>query len=521
MIYMISNRYNIMNNRSANIHIENTEQFVKEINTLGFASVEATFDSYEIDEEYCQSEFPENFPNCCKYHESINDDINVWFKKFPNCCKLHKDLNKKHWFKKENYLLVPDKIQKYGKYTDDFIIKNLESEDWLETICDFIEYCYESFGQPNVGGYNYEKLVINYLKRHLDDKDITKEEISKINRLINHVEKHDKPIRPCKEKDLQLLQISFQKWIKTLPNINLFKDFKLHYENKVPLNLYLDGNGRVNRFTNIAKVPLKSTKELIDELFAFTQDFIKIIAERENNGDNKYKTDILNIIGEEHLLKQKKLFNNYSKHENQYYNLLKKWLFNEKEFAKEINNIVETNGIKSRSHFVTPDEIINQIYDFGINLEKYPKITNDYDEEGFRDYLLPHLNAFYKTLSVTGETFNKNGKTDILFQKSNGEISFIVECKLWKGEAQVTEALNQLFGRYVSWRVESCALVFFNKSTRNVKNVLKKINLRIVDHKLFNKKSASSSPTIFSYQFIHPQDESKTIRLDIILFNIF
>ena len=510
-----------MNNRTANIHISDPEQFEKEINTIGFASVEATFDSYDINEKYCQLELPENFPTCCKYHESIDNDINSWFKKFPNCCKSHKDLSKKYWFKKEDYSLVPNKIQKYSQYTDDFIIKNLDSEDWFEIICDFIEYCYESFGYPNVGGYSYEKLVINYLKRHLDEKDITKEEISKIYSLIKHIEKHDKQIKPNKEKDLKLLQISFQKWIQTLPNIDIFKDFKSRYENKIPLNLYLDGNGSINRFTNIAKIPLKTTKDLIEELFNFTQNFIKIIYDRENLNDNAYETDLLKIIAEEHLLKQKKLFNNYSKHENQYYNLLKKWLLNEKEYAKEIKNVIESNAIKTLDLPITPSEIINEIYDFGVNLEKYPKITKDYGEEDFRDYLLPHLNSMYKTLSVTGETFNKNGKTDILFQKSNGEISFLVECKLWKGEAQVTEALNQLFERYLSWRVESCAIIFFNKNTRNVKNVLKKMNQKIIEDKLYHKIITNNSSTILSYHFKHPQDESKMIKLDAILFNLF
>lgn len=512
---------NFMNNRTANIHINNPEQFVKEINSIGLASVDATFDSYDIDKNYCEMELPENFPQCCNYHISIDSDINSWFEKFPNCCKLHKDLNTKYWFKKSDYSLVPKKIQEYSQYTDDFIIKNLDSEDWYDTICDFIEYCYESFGYPNVGGYAYEKLVLNYLKRHLEDTDVTEEEISKINRLIKHIEKHDKKISPNKERDLKLLQISFQKWINTLPNIDVFKNFKSKFQNTVPLNLYLDGSGKVNRFTNISKVPLKTNSALINDLFSFTQDFIKIIYDRENREDNLYETDLLKIISEEHLLKQKKLFNNYSKHENQYYNLLKKWLQNEKEYSKEIKNVLETNIIKNLDHTVSSDEIINEIYNFGINLEKYPKITKDYGEEDFRDYLLPHLNSIYKTLNVTGETFNKNGKTDILFQKSNGEISFIVECKLWKGETQVTEAINQLFERYLSWRIESCALIFFNKNTRNVKNVLKKLNQKIVENKLYHSKITNKSSTILSYNFRHPQDESKIISMDAILFNLF
>ena len=49
-------------------------------------------------------------------------------------------------------------------------------------------------------------------------------------------------------------------------------------------------------------------------------------------------------------------------------------------------------------------------------MEKVPDLVKSLNEENIRDYFLPHLNSISKTLSATGETFNKKGSTDILIQ---------------------------------------------------------------------------------------------------------
>ncbi|KKL88597.1 hypothetical protein LCGC14_1923090, partial [marine sediment metagenome] len=61
-------------------------------------------------------------------------------------------------------------------------------------------------------------------------------------------------------------------------------------------------------------------------------------------------------------------------------------------------------------------EILDRIIQLGMNLEKYPNVTKSLDEEGIRDYFLPHLNSISQSHSATGETFNKKGRTDILIQ---------------------------------------------------------------------------------------------------------
>lgn len=80
-------------------------------------------------------------------------------------------------------------------------------------------------------------------------------------------------------------------------------------------------------------------------------------------------------------------------------------------------------------------QIISKINTFGCNMEKLSSLKSKFDEEGYRDYFLPHLNSISTSHTATGETFNKIGKTDILIQNGHGENAFIGECKIWHGES--------------------------------------------------------------------------------------
>jgi hypothetical protein len=57
---------------------------------------------------------------------------------------------------------------------------------------------------------------------------------------------------------------------------------------------------------------------------------------------------------------------------------------------------------------------------------------------------------------ATGETFNFQGKTDILI-RAQGKNIFIAECKFWKGEKVFLETIDQLLS-YLSWRDSKAAI---------------------------------------------------------------
>ncbi len=166
-------------------------------------------------------------------------------------------------------------------------------------------------------------------------------------------------------------------------------------------------------------------------------------------------------------------------------------------------------------------EILDRIIQLGINLEKHPKLVKSLDEEGIRDYFLPHLNSISKSHSVTGETFNKKGRTDILIQDNNGYNVFIAECKLWKGPLYLQKAIDQLLERYVTWRDEKTALLVFNKEVSGFSDVINKGTEAVRNHSNCLNLIKQRKETSFSYLFKHYEDPEKKIYLELVLFNFY
>ncbi|MDM1043163.1 MULTISPECIES: hypothetical protein [Empedobacter] len=183
-----------------------------------------------------------------------------------------------------------------------------------------------------------------------------------------------------------------------------------------------------------------------------------------------------------------------------------------------LDPIIQDNGlsnISEKAYF----QILDKIVTYGQNLEKYKDLYDKFDEEGFRNFFLPHLNSISISHTATGETFNKIGKTDILIQDEKGQNVFIAECKLWKGEGEIENALNQLLDRYVTWRDEKVALIFFNKTVKKFGDILDKGVDSLKAHKNFKSFIGQRQSTSFSFLFTNPDDKEKTIKLELIFFN--
>ncbi|WP_456479958.1 hypothetical protein [Nautilia sp.] len=164
------------------------------------------------------------------------------------------------------------------------------------------------------------------------------------------------------------------------------------------------------------------------------------------------------------------------------------------------------------------NDIINEINIFGLNLEKYKNLYSKFNEEGFRDFFLPHLNSISKSYTATGETFNKKGKTDILVQDKEGNNVFIAECKIWYGEQELLKAIDQLLERYVTWRDDKTALIIFNKHNKNFTQLLITAKEAVKKHPQFDSIVQESKKT-FSYIFKNIDDPQKKIYLELMIFN--
>jgi hypothetical protein len=122
--------------------------------------------------------------------------------------------------------------------------------------------------------------------------------------------------------------------------------------------------------------------------------------------------------------------------------------------------------------------ILNVIQNMAQVMELSPSAFAAMDEESLRSHFLVQLNGHYEG-GATGETFNYQGKTDILI-RVQGKNIFIAECKYWDGPKKLTETLDQLLS-YSSWRDTKVAVIIFNRR-KNFSAVLNAITPTVESH---------------------------------------
>jgi hypothetical protein len=157
------------------------------------------------------------------------------------------------------------------------------------------------------------------------------------------------------------------------------------------------------------------------------------------------------------------------------------------------------------------DHIIKIFSDLGRAMELSPKVFARQDEEDLRTLFLVLLNGHYEG-AATAETFNLEGKTDILLKHMGGNV-FIAEFKKWSGEAGYLKAIDQLLG-YVSYNDTKTALVVF-VDRAGFTDVVLKMHDATVKHPNFHKESTQDSlkaPTR-RYEFKNKNDAQKLFEI--------
>lgn len=149
-------------------------------------------------------------------------------------------------------------------------------------------------------------------------------------------------------------------------------------------------------------------------------------------------------------------------------------------------------------------------------MELSPSAFHDVDEEALRSHFLVQLNGHYQG-QATGETFNYEGKTDILI-RSEGRNIFIAECKFWSGPKKLAETIDQLLG-YSSWRDTKTAVVVFNRN-RDFSKVLAAIPDAVRAHPQYKKDLPGSTETVFRYLFSNRDDRNRELYLTVMAFDV-
>ena len=150
------------------------------------------------------------------------------------------------------------------------------------------------------------------------------------------------------------------------------------------------------------------------------------------------------------------------------------------------------------------------------NIERSSSTFVQMKEEQIRDIILVNLNGHYEG-SATGETFNAEGKTDILI-RADGRNVFIAECKFWAGPKSLLAAIDQILG-YLTWRDTKASLLVFCRNADFTKT-LSSIAAAVPEHSNFKRELNRIGDTHVRYLFKQKNDTDRELYLAVQAFFI-
>lgn len=162
------------------------------------------------------------------------------------------------------------------------------------------------------------------------------------------------------------------------------------------------------------------------------------------------------------------------------------------------------------------EHILSVINNMVAVMERSPQAFKGMNEEDLRQHFLVQLNGHYEG-QATGETFNFEGKTDILI-RVEGKNIFIAECKFWRGPESLKKAIDQLLN-YASWRDTKTALLIFNRG-KEFSRVLAQIPEVVKRHSNFKRELHYHSETGFRFVLHHRDDANRELILTILAFDV-
>jgi hypothetical protein len=149
-------------------------------------------------------------------------------------------------------------------------------------------------------------------------------------------------------------------------------------------------------------------------------------------------------------------------------------------------------------------------------MERSPRTFHELGEEALRDHFLVQLNGQYEG-QATGETFNHEGKTDILV-RAEGRNVFIAECMMWDGPQSLQEKIDQLLG-YAAWRDTKTAILVFSRR-KDFTNVLEQIPGVVRGHANYKRDVGYKHESGFRFALGHRNDAARELLLTVLAFDV-
>lgn len=162
------------------------------------------------------------------------------------------------------------------------------------------------------------------------------------------------------------------------------------------------------------------------------------------------------------------------------------------------------------------EHILSIMQNMVLVMERTPSAFVHMLEPDIRTHFLVQLNGQYEGQG-TAETFNYEGKTDILIREKGKNI-FIAECKFWDGPKSLTDAIDQLLG-YACWRDTKVAVLVFNRRLV-FGDVLAQIPDILKQHPNYKRDFVKRDETQFRCIFKHRDDPNRELVLTVAAFDV-
>ena len=163
------------------------------------------------------------------------------------------------------------------------------------------------------------------------------------------------------------------------------------------------------------------------------------------------------------------------------------------------------------------NDILNTMSSMVKVMERTPSVFAPMDEEPLRTILLVALNGIYEG-QATGETFNGNGKTDILIRRDNRNV-FIAECLMWRGPRYLQQKMDGQLFQYAMWRDSKLALIVFNRGG-NFTHTIQTMKETVRGHQQCVNQLIWEHESGARYMFRRHDDQSRHFLLTALAFDV-
>lgn len=272
-------------------------------------------------------------------------DGNSMTQGFPNWNLYHSKLVNFPDFSLSDFANTPEMVARKVMYTQQHIINNCVSEDWYNSITEYIDWVIESFGKFPIeygesvflGGYI--ATIVKYIK---SEKNLPEEKKIK---LIEYFDGYlGQKQNDNSESDLNELNLVYQKWFNIFPfDLNIyFGEFKKYFSEILPI---FNGGFYVDKYSGALEVKIHTKTTLIEFLVDITNELLSKI-----NGvvlyENGFITDADKINVELVINKRKhELKYGYKTDTNcddeKFRGMIEKWFEDEKRFITEITPLIK------------------------------------------------------------------------------------------------------------------------------------------------------------------------------------